>query len=113
VYPAGTVDMLEDRTENVEDAVAGEARSSYADLLEKATDQRPDTASLEELNAYEMAASVDIGLKVKQGLLELRSEQARLRLLVRLFKDGLKRLDVARKVAEHAQGNGKVKFDLG
>ena len=37
-----------------------------------------------------MAASVEIDLEVKQGLLELRSEEERLRLLARLFKAGIK-----------------------
>ena len=39
-----------------------------------------------------MAATVDIEPEVKQGLLELRSEGARLRLLARLFKAGIKEL---------------------
>ena len=55
-----------------------------------------------------MAASVDIDLQVKQGLLELRSEEARLRLLARLFKAGIKSLERAREVADRASGNGKV-----
>ncbi|MEX0993742.1 MAG: LON peptidase substrate-binding domain-containing protein [Solirubrobacterales bacterium] len=113
VFPAGTIDLLNDRQEDVQPRAAEDARSSYADLLEQATDQRPDIGALGELNAYEMAASVDIGQEVKQGLLELRSEQARLRLLARLFKDGVKRLEIAGKIGERAQGNGKVKFDLG
>lgn len=113
VFPAGTIDLLDDRREDVQPRVADDAHSSYADLLEQATDQRPDVAALGELNAYEMAASVDIGPEVKQGLLELRSEQARLRLLARLFRDGIKRLEIARRIGERAQGNGKVKFDIG
>jgi hypothetical protein len=65
---------------------------------------------LAHLGAYEMAASVDIGMDAKQGLLELRSERARLRLLARLFKAAMERLDTADRIAEQAQGNGKVKF---
>jgi len=113
LYPAGTIDPLDDRDEQVADEVIGEARGNYADLLEKATDQRPEPAALDQLGSYEMAATIEIGLPVKQGLLELRSEQARLRLLARLFKDGLGRLEVARQIGEHAQTNGKVKFDSG
>jgi Lon protease-like protein len=112
-YPAGTIDPLDDRSEQAGSKTAEAARSSYADLLEKATDERPEPAVLAELSAYEMAATVDIGLDVKQGLLELRSEQARLRLLARLFKDGLERLEIARRIGERAQSNGKVKFDWG
>lgn len=112
-FPAGTIDPLADREEDVGEKVAEAARSSYADLLEKATDERPEAAAIAELGAYEMAATVDIGLDVKQGLLELRSEQARLRLLARLFKDGLERLEIARRIGERAQSNGKVKFNWG
>ena len=54
----------------------GEARERYADLLETLTEERPEQDALAELSAYEMAASVDIDLEVKQGLLELRSEEA-------------------------------------
>jgi Lon protease-like protein len=116
-YPAGRIELLEDGGDeqpagaDVEADVAGEARERYADLLEQMTDQRPEATALSELSAYEMAASVEIDLDVKQGLLELRSEPARLRLLARLFKDGVKRLEVARRIAERAQSNGRAKLD--
>src|SRR5437867_728874 len=69
-----------------------------------------EEGKLAELDSYRMAASVDMGADAKQGLLELRSEQARLRLLSRLFKAAMERLDVADKIAEQARGNGKVRF---
>ena len=106
-YPAGTVELLDDQA-GQQEATGGEARERYADLLETLTDERPEQTALAELSAYEMAASVDIDLEVKQGLLELRSEEARLRLLARLFKAGIKSLERARQVAERAAGNGKV-----
>jgi Lon protease-like protein len=112
VYPAGTVELLGDQAvQTGQEAVpetGGEARERYADLLESLTDERPEQAALAELSAYEMAASVDIDLQVKQGLLELRSEEARLRLLARLFKAGIKSLARAREVADRASRNGKV-----
>ena len=91
-YPAGTVEMLDDQSGAEQDE----------------TQERPEQAALAELSAYEMAATVDIDLEVKQGLLELRSEEARLRLLARLFKAGIKSVARAREVAERASGNGKV-----
>jgi Lon protease-like protein len=109
-YPAGTVELLGDRAEDVEAKAMREAREGFADLVERVTDKRPDDSALAELGSYEMAASVDIGADAKQGLLELRSETSRLRLLSRLFKSAMERLDVAEKIAEHARGNGKVKF---
>ncbi len=116
-YPAGTVELLGhqegDRGASRSprrsgEEAGGEARERYADLLETLTEERPEQDALAELSAYEMAASVDIDLQVKQGLLELRSEGARLRLLARLFKAGIKTLERAREVADRASGNGKV-----
>jgi Lon protease-like protein len=107
-YPAGTVEILGDQGIAEPEETGGEARERYADLLESLTDERPEQAALAELSSYEMAASVDIDLDVKQGLLELRSEEARLRLLARLFKAGIKSLKRAREVAQRAAGNGKV-----
>jgi Lon protease-like protein len=107
-YPAGTVELLDDQGEGDEQSSGNEARERYADLLETLTEERPEQNALTELSAYEMAATVDIDLDVKQGLLELRSEEARLRLLARLFKAGIKSVARAREVAERASGNGKV-----
>ena len=108
VYPAGTVELLEDGPADVETDVGEAARERYADLLEEITDERPDPNMLSALSAYEMAASVEIDPELKQGLLELRSEEERLRMLAQLFKDGIKRLERARKVADRARTNGRV-----
>jgi Lon protease-like protein len=109
-FPAGAIELLADRGEDVEGRVSHAAREGFATLVERVTDQRPDESALAELGAYDMAASVDIGMDAKQGLLELRSEQARMRLLTRLFKAAMERLEAAEKIAEQAQGNGKVRF---
>jgi hypothetical protein len=62
------------------------------------------------MSAYAMAATVDFGLDAKQGLLDLRSENARLRLVTRLFRAAMKRLDLVDRAQERAQSNGKVRF---
>jgi Lon protease-like protein len=110
VYPAATVELLDDRVEEVEGRISEEVYERFATLIERVTDQRPEQSALSQLHAYEMAASVDVGPAAKQGLLELRSERARLRLLARLFKSAGERLDIAEKIAERARGNGKVQF---
>jgi Lon protease-like protein len=109
-YPAGTIELLDDRPGEVQQRVADDARERYAALVERVTNERPGPAELSALGAYDMAATVDIGPEVKQGLLELRSEQARLRLLARLFKAAMERLDVADRIAEQARVNGKVRM---
>jgi Lon protease-like protein len=108
VYPAGTVELLEDGPDEVEGVVGEEARERYADLLEEITDERPDSGALAALSAYEMAASVEIDPELKQGLLELRSEEERLKMLATLFREGIIRLERARKIAERARTNGRV-----
>ena len=67
-------------------------------------------AELADLSAYAMAATVDFGLDAKQGLLDLRSENARMRLVTRLFRAALKRLDFVERAQARARSNGKVRF---
>jgi hypothetical protein len=62
------------------------------------------------MDAYAMAATVDFGPDAKQGLLDLRSENARLGLVTRLFYAAAKRLDLVERAQERAQSNGKVRF---
>ena len=109
-YPAGLVEFIDDDTEEVDDEALERARAVYADLVKRATDREPEPAELDELDAYAMAATVDFGLDAKQGLLELRSENARLRLVTRLFRAATKRLDFVDRAQTRARSNGKVRF---
>ena len=57
-----------------------------------------------------MAATVEFGADAKQQLLELRSETSRLRLLVRLLRAAIKRLELIERARTRALSNGKVRF---
>ncbi len=109
-YPAGTIEFLDDRQEEPDEVAAQLAREVYAELVERATDRRIDPADLAGMGAYAMAATVDFGLDAKQGLLDLRSENARLRLVTRLFRAAMKRLEFVSKAQTRARSNGKVHF---
>ena len=109
-YPAGTVEFLEDRSEDVDADAAAEAHAIYAELVEQATDRKPDPDELAAMSAYQMAATVEFGLEAKQGLLELRSEAARMKLVARLCRAAIKRLDFVDRAQARAQSNGKVHF---
>jgi len=109
-YPAGTVEFLADRSEDVDPGAADAAHAAYADLVEQATDTPPDPDELVAMTAYEMAATVEFGLDAKQGLLDLRSESARLKLVTRLFRAAIKRLDFIDRAQARARSNGKVHF---
>ena len=109
-YPAGVVEFVADRDDSVDDEVAKAAHQAYAELVKRATDREPDEEELAEMSAYTMAATVDFGLDAKQGLLDLRSENGRLRLVTRLFRAALKRLDYVDRAQARARSNGKVRF---
>jgi Lon protease-like protein len=109
-YPAGTVEFLGDRDEQPDAAATQAARNAYAALVLEATDSEPDEHRLAAMTAYDMAATVDFGLEAKQGLLELRSENARLRLLAQLMRAALKRLEFVDRAQARARSNGKVRF---
>jgi Lon protease-like protein len=109
-YPAGTVTFLDDREEPIDPELLAEAQAAYAELVRQATDREPDTLEIAAMSAYEMAATVEFGLDAKQGLLDLRSETARLKLLLRLFRAAVKRLDYVERAQARAKSNGKVRF---
>jgi Lon protease-like protein len=109
-YPAGTIEFLDDSEEELDDAAATSARGAYAELVEQATDHKLEPEELQSMDAYAMAATVDFGLDAKQGLLDLRSENARLRLVLRLFRAATKRLDFIERAQARARSNGKVRF---
>jgi Lon protease-like protein len=109
-YPAGTIEWLDDKSEQLDDATVEAAHEAYATLVQQATDAEPERDRLEAMSAYDMAATVDFGLEAKQGLLSLRSENARLRLVTRLLRAALKRLDFIERAQARARSNGKVRF---
>jgi Lon protease-like protein len=110
-YPAGDVELLDERDDGDPAEAGGEARNRYADLVERVTDSRPSEDDLAELDAYGMAATLDFDLEAKQDLLELRSERERLERLAELFEATMHRLEHAERAAERARGNGKVRFE--
>src|SRR3712207_1491867 len=108
-YPAGDVEMLDDSDEG-DEALAAEAREAYADLVETVTDNRPGIDELDGLNAYGMAATIELAAAPKQALLEERSEDARLKTVGDLFATALHRIENAEEAQERAKSNGKVRF---
>lgn len=109
-YPAGIVEFLADRDEDVDADAAASAHGAYTELVIQATDKTPDPAEIDAMTAYEMAATVEFGLDAKQGLLDLRSETARLKLVARLCRAAIKRLEFIDRAQARARSNGKVHF---
>jgi Lon protease-like protein len=113
-YPAGDVDLLEDpEDDEIDPEVAAGARERYADLVARVTDSRPDESDLTALDSYEMAATIDFTPDAKQDLLEVRSEEERLRLVAEMFGAAMKRLDYIEEASEQARSNGRARFQSG
>ena len=103
-YPAGTVEFLDDRAESADADAAEAAHAAYADLVSEATDRTPDMDEIGAMSAYQMAATVEFGLDAKQGLLDLRSEAARLKLVDAAVPRG----DQAARLRQPRAGAGAV-----
>ncbi len=108
-YPAGDIELLEDDA-NASESHAEAVRSSYAEVVEKATDERPNDEDLAEMDAYRMAATIELEPQLKQKLLDSRSEDERLEIVEELFTKAVERLERAEHVSEVARSNGKVRF---
>jgi Lon protease-like protein len=109
VYPAGNIELLDDEPAQVSDSSVAHARERYAELVDRATDSRPEPEELEELDAYGMAATVDLAPGAKQELLELRDEAVRLERVGQLLEDALQRIDYAERAGELARSNGRAR----
>jgi Lon protease-like protein len=109
-YPAGIVEFLHERDEPPDSDIAQDAHELYSELVEQATDRTLTEDELAPMSAYSMAATVDFGTDAKQELLELRSENARLRLLTLLFRAAIKQMELLERAQLRARSNGKVHF---
>jgi Lon protease-like protein len=109
-YPAGEVEFLTEEKEEVDPVAAGAAQALYQELVREATDHEIEGPQLRGLDAYSMAATVEFAVEAKQELLELRSENARLRLLATLLQSAIERLDLVERAQARALSNGKVRF---
>ena len=107
-YPAGDVELLDDTGAEADPATATDARDLYAKLVERVTDERPDESELGDMDAYDMAATVEFALDAKQVLLELRSEADRMTAVAELFDKTMQRLDFSERAGEVARSNGKI-----
>jgi Lon protease-like protein len=108
-YPAGDVEMIDPGGTDADAAALAEAREAYADLVERVTDERPDAETLAELDAFGMAGTIEFEPAEKQRLLELGSEDERLRMVADLFRKTVTRLDDAEHSAEVAKSNGHIR----
>jgi Lon protease-like protein len=109
-YPAGVVEFLHESQEERDPELARAARELYQELVREATDKEIERSELDGMDSYRMAATVEFAVESKQELLELRSENARMRLLASLLETAIEQLAFAERAQARARSNGKVRF---
>ncbi len=109
-YPAGVIAFVSDLPEELDAEAAAAAQELYSELVREATDRELEGPELARLDAYAMAATIEFAVEAKQELLDLRSENARLRLLAELLASAIERLDLVERAQARALSNGKVRF---
>jgi Lon protease-like protein len=109
-YPAGAIEFLSEDAEESDPEAAEAAHELYRELVREATDREISDPELAQLDSYRMAATVEFAVEAKQELLELRSENARMRLLATLLQNAIERLDLVERAQARALSNGKVRF---
>jgi len=109
-YPAGEVQPVDLENAPSDDEAADATREAFADLVRRVSGSEPETEDLDQSDAYAIAARVELPVETKQKLLELRSEDERMRVLGEALRDLVGVLKRSREVAERAKMNGKVVF---
>jgi Lon protease-like protein len=107
-YATAEVVEIDDETDEPSEEEVEECLAAY-DRVVKAAD-----AELEELDfdadsiAFQIAARVDFGTEVKQGLLELQSERERVLRLAPMLDQAADAVRRDREIRDRASGNGRV-----
>ena len=74
------------------------------------TDRTPDPDEIAAMTAYEMAATVEFGLDASRDCSTSAPRRRGCRLLTRLFRAAVRRLDFVERAQARARSNGKVRF---
>jgi Lon protease-like protein len=107
-FPAGEVEPMDGGSAEDEDEQAERAREAFADLVERVGGDPPEPGELAALDAYALAARVELPPDTKQHLLELRSEPQRMKVLAAALDALRDALSRSREVADRARMNGKL-----
>jgi Lon protease-like protein len=106
-FPVGDIELIDPAEEpDPDDADAAQgARAAFAELLEQVSDEGGGD-ELTEQGAYELAGRIELPSDTKQRLLELRSEDERMRLLERALRTVADAVRRSQQIADAASGNG-------
>src|SRR5205823_11995513 len=99
-FETGEIEAVEDEAGEPTPAEVERARAAFRRLVEIAEAEVEDIPEQSPQLSFEMSAHVDFGADLKQELLELRSEQARLRRLAEILERAVEAMKLEREVRE-------------
>jgi Lon protease-like protein len=107
-FATAEVEALPDEVDTPSEQEVEDCLAAYARVVDAAE------AELEELDldadsiAFQIAARIDFGTEIKQGLLELRSERERVVRLAPMLNNAADAVEREREIRTRASGNGRV-----
>ncbi|MGI9116661.1 MAG: LON peptidase substrate-binding domain-containing protein [Gaiellales bacterium] len=108
-YRSAIVDGLEDDPAEAPEAAQAAALAAFAGLVDELPDAAPELPDPGPGLSYALIARIDLGLDVKQALLEDRDEERRLASVTELLREIHRGLILTRETQERARRNGRVR----
>ena len=107
-FPVGEVELIdiEEEPEPDDAEAARGARTAFAELLDHVSQEESKAEPIGDEGSYELAGRVELPADTKQRLLELRSEDERMRLLERALRTVAEAVRRSQRIAELARSNG-------
>jgi ATP-dependent Lon protease len=107
-FQTAEIEALPDEGETPTDAEVEEVLAAYERVVEAAEADLEDLDLDAQSIAFQIAARIDFGTEIKQGLLELRSERERVVRLSPMLNRAADAVKREREIRERASGNGRV-----
>jgi Lon protease-like protein len=107
-FATAEVDEIEDEADAPSEDEVEECLVAYQRVVKAAEAELEDLDFDADSIAFQIAARVDFGTEVKQGLLELRSERERVIRLAPMLNRAADAVEREREIRTRASGNGRV-----
>jgi Lon protease-like protein len=107
-YRTAEVETLPDESDTPSEDEVEDVLAAYARVVAAAEAELDDLDLDADSVAYQIAARIDFGPVVKQGLLELRSERERVIRLAPMLNQAAEAVEREREIRLRASGNGRV-----
>jgi Lon protease-like protein len=107
-FSTAEVEELPDEGDTPTEDEVEECLAAYARVVDAAEAELEDLDLEADSIAFQIAARIDFGTEVKQGLLELRSERERVVRLAPMLSRAAEAVQREKEIRERASGNGRV-----